>query len=46
MYDKYQILIDDKLNVAYKIAQIQYRMIDENVLSKISVLQNKEKKIQ
>ncbi|KAL8541484.1 hypothetical protein ACS0TY_002670 [Phlomoides rotata] len=46
VYDKYQTMIDDKLNVAYKIARIQYRMIDENVLSKISVLQSKEKKTQ
>ncbi|KAL6546119.1 hypothetical protein OROGR_009993 [Orobanche gracilis] len=46
LYDKYQNLIDDKLNVAYGIAQIQYRVIEEKLLSKIPLLSNKEKKIQ
>ncbi|KAK6131919.1 hypothetical protein DH2020_006588 [Rehmannia glutinosa] len=46
LYDKYQNLIDDKLNAAYKIARIQYRIIDEKVLSKIPLPPNMEKKIQ
>ncbi|KAI3445941.1 hypothetical protein Pfo_002606 [Paulownia fortunei] len=46
LYDKYQNLIDDKLNAAYKMAQIQYRIIDEKVLSKIPLPSNKEKKTQ
>ncbi|KAL6514218.1 hypothetical protein OROHE_019205 [Orobanche hederae] len=46
LYDKYQNLIDDKLNAAYRIAQMQYRVIEEKLLSKIPLLSNKEKKIQ
>ncbi|PIM99102.1 Reticulon [Handroanthus impetiginosus] len=46
LYANYQNLIDDKLNAAYKIAQIQYRMIDEKVLSRIQLPSKKEKKTQ
>ncbi|XP_073053614.1 reticulon-like protein B11 isoform X2 [Primulina eburnea] len=46
LYDKYQRPIDEKLNVAYDIARIQYRKIDDMILSKIPLPSNKEKKIQ
>ncbi|KAL6494700.1 hypothetical protein OROGR_031500 [Orobanche gracilis] len=46
LYDKYQNLIDDKLNAGYRIAQRQYCVIEEKLLSKIPLLSNKEKKIQ
>ncbi|KAL6581277.1 hypothetical protein OROMI_007200 [Orobanche minor] len=42
----YRNLIDDKLNAVYRIAQIQYNVIEEKLLSKIPLLSNKEKKIQ
>lgn len=35
LYEKYQDQIDDKLNAAYKIALVQYSIIDEKVRSKI-----------
>ncbi|KAK6143558.1 hypothetical protein DH2020_023906 [Rehmannia glutinosa] len=44
LYDKYQNPIDEKLNVAYNIAQVQYRKIDDKILRKIPLLSNKEKK--
>ncbi|KAL3814263.1 hypothetical protein ACJIZ3_015531 [Penstemon smallii] len=46
LYAKYQNPIDDKLNVAYNIARIQYRNFDDKILSKIPLPSNKEKKIQ
>ncbi|XP_073277095.1 reticulon-like protein B11 [Primulina huaijiensis] len=46
LYDNYQRPIDEKLNVAYDIARIQYRKIDDMILSKIPLPSNKEKKIQ
>ncbi|KAK4418225.1 Reticulon-like protein B11 [Sesamum alatum] len=35
LYEQYQDPIDEKLNAAYKIAQVQYSIIDEKVRSKI-----------
>ncbi|KAK1291675.1 Reticulon-like protein B11 [Acorus calamus] len=46
MYDKYQDLVDEKLNVAHKVIQKQYRKIDDCILSKISGPVNKDKKTQ
>lgn len=46
LYDKYQKPIDDKLSVAYNIAQIQYEKIDSIILQKIPLPSNKEKKTQ
>ncbi|CAA0807496.1 Reticulon-like protein B11 [Striga hermonthica] len=46
LYDKHQILIDEKLNAAYKIAQIQFKKIEDRLLSNIPLHSNKEKKIQ
>ncbi|KAI3448135.1 hypothetical protein Pfo_004800 [Paulownia fortunei] len=46
LYDKYQNPIDDKLSVAYNIAQVQYRKIDDKILRKIPLPSNKEKKTQ
>ncbi|CAN4107753.1 unnamed protein product [Withania somnifera] len=46
LYDKYQGQIDDKLIIAQKIIQTQYRKIDDNVLKKFSRSSNKEKKTQ
>lgn len=46
LYDKYQKQIDDKLIIAQKVIQTQYRKIDDNVLRKISRSSNKEKKTQ
>lgn len=46
LYDKYQDQIDDKLIIAQKVIQTQYRKIDDNVLRKISRPLNKEKKTQ
>ncbi|KAF4382396.1 hypothetical protein G4B88_011348 [Cannabis sativa] len=45
LYDKYQHHIDDKLCVTHKMIQTQYRKIDENVLKKIPMSLNKEKKV-
>lgn len=45
-YDKYQAQVDEKLIVAHKIIQTQYRIIDENILRKIPLPQNKQKKTQ
>ncbi|KAL7156868.1 hypothetical protein ABFS83_02G038200 [Erythranthe nasuta] len=46
VYDKYQSAIDIKLSAAYKIALVQYRMIDDKLLSKVVWPSNKEKKTQ
>lgn len=46
VYDKYQNPIDDKLSLAYSIAQAQYRKIDDKILRKIPLPSNKEKKTQ
>lgn len=46
LYDKYQDHIDDKLSVAHRILQTQYRKIDESILRKIPWASNKEKKLQ
>ncbi|KAG8368430.1 hypothetical protein BUALT_Bualt15G0044600 [Buddleja alternifolia] len=46
LYDKYQNPIDDKLHVAYNIARIQYRKINEKISSYIPLPSNKEKKTQ
>lgn len=46
LYDKYQNQIDDKLIIAQKVIQTQYKKIDDNVLRKISRSSNKEKKTQ
>lgn len=46
LYEKYQDQIDDKLIVAHKVIQIQYRKLDESVLRKIPFPKNKEKKTQ
>ncbi|XP_073284063.1 reticulon-like protein B11 isoform X2 [Primulina huaijiensis] len=46
LYNKYQIPIDEKLNVAYDVARIQYQKIADMMLSKSPLSSNKEKKIQ
>lgn len=46
LYDKYQDHIDDKLCVTHRLIQTQYQKIDENLLKKIPIPQNKEKKVQ
>ena len=46
VYDKYQDHIDEKLCVTHRYAQMQYRKLDENVLRKIPLPLNKEKKMQ
>lgn len=46
VYDKYQDQINEKLYVTYRHAQMQYRKLDENVLRKIPLPLNKEKKMQ
>ncbi|PON74688.1 Reticulon [Parasponia andersonii] len=46
LYDMYQDHIDDKLCVTHKLIQTQYRKIDENILKRIPMSQNKEKKVQ
>ncbi|XP_059295433.1 reticulon-like protein B11 [Lycium ferocissimum] len=46
IYEKYQIQIDDKLIIAQKFIQKQYKKIDDNVLKKILKSSNKEKKTQ
>ncbi|KAK4345359.1 hypothetical protein RND71_035535 [Anisodus tanguticus] len=46
LYEKYQNQIDDKLIIAQKVIQKQYRKIDDNVLRKILKSSNKEKKTQ
>lgn len=46
VYDKYQDQIDDKLRVAHGVIQTQYKKLDENVLRKLPLPMNKEKKTQ
>lgn len=46
LYDKYQEHIDEKLCVTHKVIQAQYRKIDENLLKKLPLPQNKEKKLE
>ena len=46
LYEKYQDQVDEKLIVACKIIQTQYRKIDDNVLTKITIPLNKDKKTQ
>ncbi|GKV26391.1 hypothetical protein SLEP1_g35708 [Rubroshorea leprosula] len=46
LYEKFQDHIDTKLCVTHRIIQTQYKKIDENVLKKIPLSLNKEKKIQ
>uniref|UniRef100_A0A5B6YMH5 Reticulon-like protein n=1 Tax=Davidia involucrata TaxID=16924 RepID=A0A5B6YMH5_DAVIN len=46
LYDKYQDQVDDKLIVAHKIIQTQYRKIDDTILRKIPIPFNKKKKTQ
>lgn len=46
LYEKRQDQIDDKLIIAHKVIQAQYRKLDEKVLSKIPFPKNKEKKTQ
>lgn len=46
LYDKYQDHIDEKLGMMQRAIMVQYRKIDENLLKKIPVPQNKEKKAQ
>ncbi|RXH99906.1 hypothetical protein DVH24_021708 [Malus domestica] len=46
LYDKYQDHIDDKLHVANRVIQAQYRKIDGSILKKIPLRSNKEKKLQ
>ncbi|KAH7834039.1 hypothetical protein Vadar_012159 [Vaccinium darrowii] len=44
LYEKYQDWVDEKLILAHKIIQTQYRKLDDNVLGKIPMPLNKEKK--
>jgi hypothetical protein len=44
LYEKYQDQVDEKLTVAHKMIQTQYRKLDDNVLRKIPL--NREKKTQ
>ncbi|PSS26122.1 Reticulon-like protein [Actinidia chinensis var. chinensis] len=46
LYEKYQDQVDEKMIVACKIIQTQYRKIDDNVLTKITIPLNKDKKTQ
>ncbi|XP_022984805.1 reticulon-like protein B11 isoform X2 [Cucurbita maxima] len=46
VYDKYQDHINEKLCVAHRYVQMQYRMFNENVLRKLPLPLNKEKKMQ
>ncbi|PQM38078.1 reticulon-like protein B11 [Prunus yedoensis var. nudiflora] len=46
VYDKYQGHIDEKLLVANRVIQTQYRKIDDSILKKIPLRSNKEKKVQ
>lgn len=45
VYDKFQDRIDEKLHIAYKAIQIQYKKIDDIILRKLPKL-NKGKKTQ
>ncbi|KAI8554561.1 hypothetical protein RHMOL_Rhmol05G0108100 [Rhododendron molle] len=44
LYEKYQAQVDEKLIVAHKIIQTQYKKLDDNILKKMPL--NKEKKTQ
>ncbi|XP_039047258.1 reticulon-like protein B10 [Hibiscus syriacus] len=46
VYDKFQHQIDEKLSVADRTIQEQFRKIDETVLSRLPFFSNKEKKMQ
>jgi hypothetical protein len=46
VYDKFQDHIDEQLCVVLGILQMQYRKIDDNLLKKIPISLNKEKKTQ
>ncbi|XP_059647829.1 reticulon-like protein B11 [Cornus florida] len=46
LYHKYQDQVDEKLMVAHKTIHTQYRKIDNNILQKIPMVRNKEKKAQ
>ncbi|GFQ08656.1 reticulon-like protein b11 [Phtheirospermum japonicum] len=46
LYDKHQDVIDEKLNAAYKVAQIQFHIIEEKLQNYIPLPSNKEKKTQ
>ncbi|KAL3614249.1 hypothetical protein CASFOL_042323 [Castilleja foliolosa] len=46
LYDKNQDMIDEKLNAACKVAQIQFHIIEEKLQHYIPLPTNKEKKIQ
>lgn len=46
VYDKYQGHIDEKLLVANRVIQTQYRKIDDSILKKLPLRSNKEKKVQ
>ncbi|KAI8018594.1 E3 ubiquitin-protein ligase HOS1 [Camellia lanceoleosa] len=46
LYEKYQDQIDEKLIVARKIIQTQFRKIDDNIMRKLPLPLNKEKKTQ
>ncbi|KAL6964046.1 hypothetical protein U1Q18_035099 [Sarracenia purpurea var. burkii] len=44
LYEKYQVQVDEKLIVAHKIIQAQYRKLDDNILRKIPIPLSKERK--
>ncbi|XP_062022503.1 reticulon-like protein B11 [Rosa rugosa] len=46
LYDKFQRHIDEKLSVANRSIQTQYRKLDESILKKITMQSHKEKKVQ
>jgi hypothetical protein len=46
VYDKYQHHIDEKICLAHKIIQEQYKKIHDAILKKIPLPSNKEKKTQ
>ncbi|XP_050364785.1 reticulon-like protein B11 [Argentina anserina] len=46
LYDKFQHHIDDKLSVAHRSIETQYRKLDESILKKLPMQSNKQKKLQ
>lgn len=46
LYEKFQDHIDEKLCKIQRVIQMQYRKIDESLLKKIPLPQNKQKKTQ
>ncbi|KAL6218908.1 PREDICTED: reticulon-like protein B11-like isoform 2 [Fragaria vesca subsp. vesca] len=46
LYDKFQHHIDDKLSIAHRTIQTQYRKLDESILRKLPMQSNKQKKVQ